>query len=116
MRILENELKNRTIDYEDLQKYGFIKENEKLVYKSKIYNNQFEAIVEVEKDQMGARLIDLASEEEYVLVDIPDSTGEFVGNIPIDAKRVVLYSILVFIISAIVAFLLSLAFFYFGGN
>lgn len=43
-------------------------------------------------------------------------TGEFVGNIPIDAKRVVLYSILVFIISVIVAFLLSLAFFYFGGN
>ena len=81
MRILENELKNRTIDYEELQKYGFIKENEKLEYNSKIYNNQFEAIVEVEKDQMSARLIDLASEEEYVLVDIPDSTGEFVGNV-----------------------------------
>ena len=38
MRTLENELKNKEINYDELIKYGFIQENEIYLYKTKIYS------------------------------------------------------------------------------
>lgn len=81
MRILENELKNKKINYEELLKYGFIQENGIYLYKTKIYNEQFEMSVKVENDKMISRLFDLINEDEYILVDIQDSKGEFVGKV-----------------------------------
>ena len=81
MRNLKNELKNKTINKKELLKYGFIKEGKKYIYKLKIYNEQFEMIVEVLNDKMTSKLIDLGNEEEYVLIDIEGSTGEFVGRV-----------------------------------
>lgn len=81
MRILENELKNRTINYIDLLKYGFIKENEIYLYKTKIYDKQFEMCVTVENNKMASKLFDLLNGDEYILVDIQDTTGEFVGKV-----------------------------------
>lgn len=77
MRNLEKELKNRTIDNRKLQKYGFIDN----IYKAKILQNQFEIIVEVNNNTMTSRILDTESNEEYILVDIEESTGEFVGNV-----------------------------------
>ena len=81
MRILDNELKNKTIDYDKLLKYGFAKENKIYLYKTKIYDEQFEIKVTVENNKMTSELYDLLNEHEYVLVDIQDSTGEFVGKV-----------------------------------
>lgn len=81
MRKFSKELKNKTINYEKLLKYGFKKENEKYIYKENICDNQFKMIVEVNRNQMISKLIDLANEDEYILVDIEDSVGEFVGTI-----------------------------------
>ena len=81
MRILENELKNKTINYDALLKYGFIQENESYFYQTKIYHDQFEMRVTVENDKMISKLVDLMNEDEYILVDIPDSKGEFVGKV-----------------------------------
>ena len=81
MRILENELKNKTINYDALLKYGFIQENESYFYPTKIYHDQFEMRITVENDKMISKLVDLMNEDEYILVDIPDSTGEFVGKV-----------------------------------
>lgn len=81
MRILENELKNKTINYDELLKYGFIQENGIYLYKTKIYDEQFEIKVTVENNKMTSELYDLLNEHEYVLVDIQDSTGEFVGKV-----------------------------------
>lgn len=81
MRTLENELKNKEINYDELIKYGFIQENEIYLYKTKIYDKQFEMSVTVENNKMTSKLFDLTNEDEYILVDIQDSTGEFVGKV-----------------------------------
>lgn len=81
MRILENELKNKTINYDELLKYGFIQEKNIYLYKTKIYDEQFEMIVTIENNKMTSKLFDLINEDEYILVDIQDSTGEFIGKV-----------------------------------
>lgn len=73
MRNLKNELKNKTINYEKLLEYGFIKEDKKYIYKTKICNEQFEMIVEVETNEITSKLIDLANGDEYILVDIQNA-------------------------------------------
>lgn len=73
MRILKNELKNKTINHEKLIEYGFIKEDEKYLYRAKVCDEQFEMMVEVAKNEITSRLIDLANEDEYILVDIQDA-------------------------------------------
>lgn len=81
MRILEKYLKNKEIDYSKLLKNGFIKENDEYIYKQKIQNDQFEIIVNFSGDNKTSKLMDLLCEEEYVLVDVEDSRGEFVGKL-----------------------------------
>lgn len=81
MRNLDEKLKNRIININKLTKFGFEKYNNIYIYKENICDNQFEMIVEVEKNKMKSKLMDLMNEEEYVLVDVPDSVGEFVGKV-----------------------------------
>lgn len=88
MRNLKNELKNRKINYKELLKYGFIKEKDAYMYKTKICNNQFEIIIEAKENEIISKLMDLENEEEYVLVDIEGSTGEFVGKVRDEYEKV----------------------------
>lgn len=81
MRDLERELKNKVIDYKKLLDYGFNKENNSYLLKAKIHNEQFELIVDISDNKKVSKLIDLENEEEYILVDIEDSIGEFVGKV-----------------------------------
>ena len=81
MRNLNNQLKNKKIDNKKLIEYGFEKQNNIYIYKTQIFNNQFEMIAEVKDNNIISKLIDLANEEEYILVDIEGSTGEFVGKV-----------------------------------
>lgn len=88
MRNLDNRLKNKKINYEELIKYGFKKENEKYIYKTKIKNNQFEVNVIISDKESYAKLIDLENETEFILVDIETSTGQFVGELRQDYEKV----------------------------
>lgn len=81
MRNFEKELKNKEINETALLKYGFTKVQNGYIYHTTICNGQFEMIVEVQGNQMTSKLIDCASEEEYILADIEDSAGEFVGKV-----------------------------------
>ena len=81
MRNLNNELKNRTINYDRLISYGFIKMSELYEFKTKIKDNQFEMFINILNGEITSKLIDLANDEEYVLVDIEGVTGEFVGSV-----------------------------------
>lgn len=81
MRNLDNKLKNRKINYKELIKYGFQKENETYRYKAKIRNNQFEVNVLISDKRNYAKLIDLENETEYIPVDLETSTGQFVGQL-----------------------------------
>lgn len=81
MRKLDNELKNRKINVNKLLEYGFIREKEDYIYRTKIHSGQFEMIVEAKDSGITSRLIDLENKDEYILVDIQDSIGEFVGKL-----------------------------------
>ena len=81
MRDLSGELKNKSIDYTKLIKYGFIKENNRYVYKEEIFNDEFEVNVIFSEEKQYSELIDLESNTEFPLVDVETTVGEFVGNL-----------------------------------
>ena len=81
MKDLEKCFKNRIFDYDKLVEYNFEKQKDKYVYKINICNNQFEMIVEISSSSKTSKLIDLANDDEYILVDIEESSGEFVGKV-----------------------------------
>ena len=59
MRNLDNKLRDRKVDNKKLLEYGFRKENEKYIYKTKIQNNQFEVNLIIANYENYAQLIDL---------------------------------------------------------
>lgn len=81
MRNLENKLKNRKVNNELLIKYGFKNEKDRYTYQTKIQNNQFEIEVVISDKESYSKVIDLENEEEFALVDVETSTGQFVGSI-----------------------------------
>ena len=74
MRNLSYELKNKSIDINKLEKYGFVKQDNGYVYNTKILDEQFEMSVSFSKDTNTSKLIDIFSGEEYVLVDVEATT------------------------------------------
>ena len=50
MKDLTGELKNKKINNIKLLNYGFIKKDHSYIYKTKIYNNKFEAIINICKN------------------------------------------------------------------
>lgn len=81
MRSLEKEFENKVVDYNKLIEYGFKKRENIYIYKVKIYKEQFEMTVYISEKEKISKLIDLENEDEYILVDISDSEGEFVGSV-----------------------------------
>ena len=81
MRDLSIKLKNKKFNYDKLLKYGFVKKNNLYIYKEKICNNQLEVIVSISKEKCISRVVDVLNNEDYILVDIEDSSGEFVGKV-----------------------------------
>lgn len=81
MRELNADIKNRTIDFNKLLGYGFIKEENYYLLKCRICNGQFEMIIKVLDNKIYSKLIDLENNEEYILIDILGTTGEFVGMV-----------------------------------
>ena len=69
------------IDYNKLVEYGFIKKENTYLFKTKICDGQFEVIVSLSDNEKKSKVIDLATEDEYVLVDIEEAAGEFVGKV-----------------------------------
>ena len=89
MRNLDKLLKNRTINYNKLLTYGFSNKAGIYTYKSNIYNHQFEAIITFSKKESYSKLIDIANEDEYILVDVEDATGEFVGKVRLEYENLI---------------------------
>ncbi|MBD5390524.1 hypothetical protein HDR67_00750 [bacterium] len=81
MRDLTTEMRFRTILYDKLLPYGFIKEQEMFIYKSKILEDKFEIQVWIQNGNVSSRVFDVENECEYVLVNVAKATGEFVGKI-----------------------------------
>lgn len=89
MRNLDNILSKRKIDYKKLEKYGFKKENQEYIYKTKIQDNQFEINIVISSNANYSKLIDLENEEEFVLVDLEVSNGQFVGQLRQEYENII---------------------------
>ncbi len=80
MRNLESLLKNRQIIYPQLKEYGF-KENKGTYCLTKELIPNFQVIINITKDNITSQIIDLKSKEEYILVDVKTTLGEYASNI-----------------------------------
>ena len=89
MKDLTGELKNKKINNIKLLNYGFIKKDHSYIYKTKIYNNKFETIINISKNQPTAALFDLENNEEYILVDIKGVSGNFVNRIKEEYENII---------------------------
>ncbi|MBR1376422.1 MAG: MmcQ/YjbR family DNA-binding protein [Bacilli bacterium] len=89
MRNLGNKLENRKINYDTLSKYGFKLKNNVYRYEKDILNDEFKVIVEIENDKMISKLIENALEDEYLLADVKNIQGEYVGKIKEEYDKVI---------------------------
>ncbi len=81
MRNLKNDFENKFINFEKLLKYGFYRKENSYYYENNIYDNHFKVAIEISKEKQISKVIDLSTDEEYILVDIKNSSGEFLGQI-----------------------------------
>lgn len=81
MKVLNKLLTNKIIDYEKLKEYGFTLNGDNYVYEKNLSNSHFKVIIEINKHKQISKVIDLDVDDEYVLVDVPDASGNFVGQI-----------------------------------
>jgi len=61
-------------------------------------------------------MVNVKYKDEMYIFAMNGQTGEFVGNIPLDKNKTIIFSIAIFIISLLVVILLSYIFFISGGN
>ena len=81
MRNLENYFKDRKINYDRLVEYGFILKEDNYYYEKVINDGVFKIVIEINKQQKIAKVIDLLNDQEYNLVDVKGVTGNFVAKI-----------------------------------
>jgi len=81
-------LKSRSINEEKLTKFGFKKNKERYTYSKEINNGDFSIIIEVSKSMAISKVIDNFDESEYALVDVEESSGQFVGSIKEEYENV----------------------------
>lgn len=93
MRNLNKYFENKSIDYEKLFDYGFSKKGSSYYYESNICDDHFKVVVELSKEIQTSKVIDLELNEEYVLVDVEKSSGDFVGKVK-DEYEIILKQII----------------------
>lgn len=82
MEDIEKILENRKINFKKLSEYGFIEKENQYEYKAALIENEFDIIVTFSQDgKLDAKVIDLMSNDEYLLVKVPYATGEYVGKV-----------------------------------
>lgn len=88
MRNLKKDFENKSINYEKLLEYGFSKKDNCYSYEIDICNGQFCVVVELSEEKQISNVIDLSMNEEYVLVDVQGTSGDFVGKVKDEYENV----------------------------
>ena len=81
-------LKSRSIDEAKLIKFGFTKNKDKCIYSKEIKDGEFKVVIEVDKKKAISKVIDCFDDSEYALVDVEESSGQFVGSIKEEYEKV----------------------------
>ena len=72
--------KINSINYKSLLKYGFILKDNTYFYEKNIVNDKFKLVISI-KDNFESKVIDNILDEEYILVDVDNAVGSFVGKV-----------------------------------
>lgn len=80
MRILKKELRNKKFELDKLLTYGFECANDIYEY-LEVLLEPFPQVVTYRNDRMVTKVLDIDTNEEYVLADILNANGDFVGKI-----------------------------------
>ena len=81
--------KNKTLNFEKLIKYGFEKVEDRYVYSTEVFDNQFRMTVKIDgSGNIETELFDLAAEEVYTLHLVAEASGEFVGRVRSEYEKV----------------------------
>lgn len=88
MQDLRTRLKKRVIDYDNLLKFGFIKYDNRYEYKQNI-DNHFLVLINIDDNNIISKVIDNNTNEEYILVDIPISAGEYIAKIKFSYENII---------------------------
>ena len=80
MRCLDRYFENRTIDVEKMREFGFIRKDNSFVYEASMSNPQFKIVVEISKERKFSKVIDRMENDEYELVDVKETSGNFVSK------------------------------------
>lgn len=82
MRSLEKELENKKLELNKLIDYGFKKNNNKYIYTKRLSNDNFLVHIEItDFAKITSKIMDIENKEEYLPVDIKNTTGSFIGKI-----------------------------------
>ena len=81
--------KDKEVNFEKLMKFGFERTEDGVVYRTRIFDNQFEMTVKIAEDgEVKTELFDLEAEEIYTLHLVSEASGEFVGKVRAEHERV----------------------------
>ena len=89
MLILVNRIMNENdyfklykVEIEKLMEYGFIKENDTYTFSTNLMNNDLKMYVIITKKQeITTKLIDIFSNEEYILHKIRKANGNYISKV-----------------------------------
>ena len=90
MRRLEQYFVNKAIDEEKLLKFGFMIKDGAYCYEKKICDGAFKVIIYLSENLQYSKVIDVLDNEEYVLADISDAGGDFVGRIKDEYEKILM--------------------------
>ena len=80
MRNLARYFENKELNIEKMLEYGFIRKDDNYVFEKLMSNTQFKIVVEISEGRKISRIIDLIENDEFELVDVKESTGDFIGK------------------------------------
>lgn len=79
---IANEIFKKTIpNYNKLEEYGFIKNNNKYIYTKEFHNNEFKLIFIINKNKFETKVIDNNLNEEYIAINIKNNPSTYVNEI-----------------------------------
>ena len=83
-------LKDLKIDFQKLLQLGFVQESSYYKYETKIMNNQFSLIIKIDTNNViNSDVIELSTNEKFILYNISSATGEFVGRIREEYNKII---------------------------
>lgn len=82
--------KNKKINIDKLLSFGFEEKDNEYVYSIDLSNDQLTLTIHITSDSLlHTKIVDKATNEEYVLHKIPSACGEFVGKVKAEYESII---------------------------